>query len=151
MMQTFDFLVTGGKLRVERTYQEINVAGPVADEKWRATDSNGHEHHYADERTEAERGSHYSTLVYVPGPSYYCGDCGDEHEDYAVSHYECRICGEEVQPGSREPNNPEAMVLTQQAAYLNGALVSRERAEQLLSDWMTLEKNDGNRHEVRLG
>ena len=150
MLQTLEFEVAGGILRIERNLTEVNMVSRVADETWRATDSNGHEHAYSAERTDAGHGSHYPTLAYVPGPSYYCGECGDEHEDYAVSHYECRACGEHVQPGSREPRNPEAMVLTGQAAYLNGELITRERAEELLSAAMTEQAGDGAVHEVRL-
>jgi hypothetical protein len=150
MIQTFDFTGTEGTIRIERTLTEINMEGPVADENWHAADSNGHEHAYSAERSAAERGSHYPTLVYVPGPSYYCADCRDEHEDYAVSHYECRICGEHVRPGSREARNPEAMMLTGQAAYLNGEPIGKERAEELLSAWQTAEKSDGNEYQIRL-
>jgi hypothetical protein len=151
MHQTFEFPTAEGTVRVERIYQEINMQGPVADESWRFTDSNGHEHYYSDDRDpEADRGGHYPTLVYVPGPVYYCGDCGDEHEDYAVSRYECRICGETVEPGSREPHNPEALVLTSQAAYLNGELITRERAEDLLSAAETARHGDGNEYRISL-
>lgn len=151
MLQTFDFETAEGTVRVERTYQEVNMQGPVADESWRFTDGNGHEHYYAKEKDpEAEYGSHYPTLAYVPGPSYYCGDCGDEHEDYALSRYECRICGETVEPGSREPHNPEALVLTSQAAYLNGEFITREQAEDLLSAAETARRNDGNVHRISL-
>lgn len=151
MIQTFDFPVADGTVRIERDYTEINTSMPVADEKWRVTDSNGHEHYYGAEKTDAERAAHYPTLIYVPGPSTYCPDCGDEHEDYAVSHFECRMCSETVTPGSREPVNPVAHVLNRQAAYLNGELISKERAERLLSEALTAEKNDGNLHEVSLG
>jgi hypothetical protein len=151
MYQTFDFDVSEGVVRIERDYQEINMQGPVADESWRFTDANGHEHYYREEKDpEAEHGGHYPTLVYVPGPGYYCADCGDEHEDYAVSHCECRACGLTVEPGSREPNNPEALVLTSQAAYLDGELITRERAEELLSAAETARHADGNEYRISL-
>jgi hypothetical protein len=151
MRQTFEFATAEGVVRVERDYQEINVQGPVADESWRFTDGNGHEHCYRGEKDpEAERGGHYPTLVYVPGPDYYCTGCNDEHEDYAVSHYECRICGETVEPGSREPRNPEALMLTRQAAHLDGELITRERAEDLLSAAETARHADGNEYRISL-
>jgi hypothetical protein len=149
MHQAFEFPTAEGTVRIERTYQEINVEGPVADESWRFTDGNGHKHYHSNAK-DAERRGHYPTLVYVPGPEYYCGDCGDEHEDYSVSHYECRICGETVEPGSREPHNPEAFVLTRQAAYLNGGFITRERAEDLLSAAETARHADGNEHRISL-
>jgi hypothetical protein len=148
MLQTFEFAVAEGVIRLERNLAEVNAGGPVADEAWRFTDGSGHEHAYVGKPREPI--DHYPTLAYAPGPSYYCGECGDEHEDYAVSHYECRICGEVIEPGSREPRDPEAMYLTHQALYLNGEPITRERAEALVGYAMTAQKNDGNQYEVNL-
>ena len=148
MHQTFEFAVAGGTIRLERDYTEVNIASRVADERWKFTDSNGHEHSYTSKPR--DHGDHYPTLIYVPGPTYYCADCNDEHEDYAVSRYECRTCGEAIVPGSREPQNPEALVLNRQSIYLNGEPVTKEHAEELLSAAMTAQAPEGEIHEVKL-
>jgi hypothetical protein len=152
VIQTFTWDTPAGELLIERDLAEVNVSSRMADETWHGVDSNGHEHRYADERDPGVgRGSHYPTLIWVPGPSYYCPDCRDEHEDYAVSHYECRLCGEAVEPGAREPRNPEAMVLTRVSAYLGGQLITKERAETMLSEIFTAERDDGATVEFHLG
>ncbi len=148
MHQTFEFAVAEGTVRLERDYTEVNIGSRVADESWRFTDGNGHKHAYIGKPREPI--DHYPTLVYVPGPEYYCAECDDEHEDYAVSHYECRTCGEVIEPGSREPENPEALMLTRQGVYLNGEPITKERAEALVGAAMTAQKNDGNLYEVNL-
>ena len=120
------------------------MRGPMADESWRFADSHGHEHHYSD-----ERGDHYPTLRRVFQEPWYCHDCAEVHEDM-LDHYECLLCGEVIQPGSREPQNPERLMLRSVSAYLNGEYVAKERAEQILSDAKTAQENDGNLYEIKL-
>jgi hypothetical protein len=144
--QAFEFATGQGMLRIERVYTDINMRGPVADERWRFTDSHGHEHYCQ----RSEDGDPYPTLTYVPGPEYSCGECRDDHEDYDVSHYECKICHETVEPGTREARNPEARVMTSAAAYLDGQLISRERAEVIINEMLAAEAGDGSTYKVDL-
>lgn len=135
MIQAFEFGTPDGLLRIERVYQDINVGGPVADEKWRYTDRRGHGHAYS-----RRRGRPYPTLTYKPGPVVWCNDCCERHEDQSLSWFECRACGEVIEPGARPARNPEAQLLVQVASYLDGELVDRERAERALSAMVTLQQ-----------
>lgn len=148
MIQNFEFATDDGVVRIERAYQEISLSSNVADKAWRFTDASGHEHSYR--RRHQPGDDEYPTLAYVAGPSYYCAECGDEHEDYAVSHYECRICGEAVEPGSVPPQNPAGYVLTRQTAYLDGRIIGQQEAEAILSRKATASAGDGNEHVVSL-
>jgi hypothetical protein len=149
VIQTFDFPTPAGTLRMERTYTEVNVEGLVADEKWRFTDSNGHEHAYGE-----TRGDRYPTLRYVVDEwcyrdhGLYGGSDPDGHP--AAGHYECLQCGETIRPGSREARNPERLVLTSVATYLNGEYVPKEEAERILGEAKTAHENDGKRYEYKL-
>lgn len=73
---------------------------PEADPAWRYTDRQGHEHApevYTDQGG-VKRVRDWPSLVSVVEETYWCDECNDEHER---RHRECRICGEQIEPGSR--------------------------------------------------
>lgn len=70
--------------------------GRTANEHWRYTDKAGHEHSYVEDPDD-----HYPTLICVEG-FVWCDCCEACYDGDAVEHYECRICGEEILPGTRD-------------------------------------------------
>lgn len=123
-MATFaHHLDQGSVLEVDREMIEISTGLPQPSKTWKATDSQGHEHAYADGP------DHYPTLR----PEYrefWCPDCHEEHEE---SWLVCRICGEQVTPGTYVDTTPQ--YLPGRTSYLlNGEPITKERAEELMAD-----------------
>lgn len=90
---------------------------PEADPAWRYTDQQGHEH-APEVHTDiggVERVSKWPSLVTVGEETYWCDECSDEHER---THLECRICGEQIEPGSR----PAKPLVIPGARYARGRL-----------------------------
>lgn len=68
------------------------TAGPTRDPRWVGRDSAGHEHR-AD-------GGAYPTLAWVVDRTEPCdGACGDPDHEWIIGHFECKLCGEHVEPG----------------------------------------------------
>lgn len=101
------------------------TAGDLA---WSFTDQAGHEH-----RPAGDQGSvSYPTLTWVPGPVIWCEADGDYHEDYNLSHWECRQCGEQIRPGV--VHNVPFTVQTGPPEYtLNGDRVDQATAEAFIA------------------
>ena len=79
----------------------VTMGVRTADEHWRATDSNGHDHYYK---------SGYPTLDLVIDESHWCdGREGlyshDPHEAVDASHYECKTCRETMEPSTHGPGH----------------------------------------------
>ena len=96
-------------LSVETNMVEITSDWPSPDPHWQATDSNGHTHSYV-----AEHIFIYPSLRLVVDASHWCnGDEGiaphDPHTAVDESHWECRECGEVVEPGMFPPCWPRWM------------------------------------------
>jgi hypothetical protein len=117
-------LEEGAVLEFEQDGRWITNDSPQPDPNWRGVDSNGHEHYYAagDDR--------YPTLVLVAGEPYYCPDCNDEHQD---TWYECRTCGEKVEPGTRIDPTPK-WIAGEMQYTLDGEPISTERANEILTE-----------------
>lgn len=101
------FTMSGRRVDIQVVTEPIDVTSEheTFDPKWRAADSNGHEHYY-----EYEHG--YPTLRYVVDASHWCdGTEGyqrhEPHEQIDEAHYECLICGEHVEPGTLPPYTPQ--------------------------------------------
>lgn len=110
-------------LKVDRETIEVSTALPQASKAWKATDSQGHEHAYADGP------DRYPTLETRFGEPYWCDDCRDEHQD---SWLVCRICGEAVEPGTFVDTSPQ--FLPGRVSYtLNGKPITKDRAEEILT------------------
>uniref|UniRef100_A0A6M3J782 Uncharacterized protein n=1 Tax=viral metagenome TaxID=1070528 RepID=A0A6M3J782_9ZZZZ len=101
---------------------------------WRHTDTAGHEHAWyiggaiATEYHPTER-YELPTLVLIHDPPYY----NEEGDEISQSHYECRFCGEHVNPGTAADTH------TQYAPGLkhyqiNGVSVSPEEFEKRWKD-----------------
>lgn len=77
---------------------EVTSNMPRRDPAWEHTDGQGHNHRYD--------GSELPTLVWVVDTEDYIVDEGDGYwEEYpGTGHYECRQCGEVIQPGMRPPS-----------------------------------------------
>jgi hypothetical protein len=93
---------------------EIDVTSRSATwrESWKATDSNGHEHAY-----DRSGWPPFPTLNEIIDESHWCdGDEGfarhDPHEHVDASHFECKICGELVEPGTDPPFTPKSVAGT---------------------------------------
>lgn len=88
-------------LTFEERGEWVAMGVTTADDKWRGTDSNGHEHYY-------ERG--YPTLDLIVDAEHWCdGREGlyshDPHMAVDESHYECKLCREVVEPGTLPPHH----------------------------------------------
>ncbi len=92
---------------------------------WRFTDAAGHLHH-----CEYDAADHYPTLTRVVEETYWCENCGDEHE---ASRLECRQCGEAIAPGTTGPGVKYVSGIT--TFTLNGEPVSREEAQRVVAEW----------------
>ncbi|MFI8872523.1 hypothetical protein [Streptomyces sp. NPDC055243] len=121
-MATHTVLLEDGELEFENDVEWIYSDLPEPDPNWRGSDSNGHEHHYA------EGPDRYPTLKQVAGEPYWCDSCEDEHVD---TWLECPICGEQVTPGTR-PSSPKPISMGQRY-YWNGEPISHERASEIIS------------------
>lgn len=111
------------ELEVQSDGQWVSSELPVPDPKWRGTDSNGHEHHYADGP------DRYPTLRKMESEPYWCDLCDDEHTDTWLA---CRICGEKVTPGTRAPE--PVWVAGPTRYYLNGESIGEERAQEIFAE-----------------
>jgi len=145
---TIEMALPEGVLLIERTLQEITWED-AADEHWRFTDVNGHEHAFAKQSAEGEvwrkgkrrkdRLTHYPTLRLIIDRRWTCyeehgiGLSAPEPHTVEETHYECRECGERIEPG----HGPGSTTIpTREAAYLDGELISRERRDELLrAEW----------------
>ena len=113
-----------GTLSIEREIIPVHYLSDI-DANWRYTDAHGHEH-YCDYGA----ADHYPTLREVLDETYWCGDCGDEHE---LSHLECRQCGEKIRPGT---TGPGVTYIPGMITYtFNGEIITPERAQQLIDGW----------------
>lgn len=93
------------QVEVEQHWIDVTTNSPKPDESWTFTDAAGHFHAYS---TDKNRGDRYPTLetrVEVVPCSYvdHDPDCSGSN----ITHWHCRICGEEVTPGTRSGIFPE--------------------------------------------
>jgi len=91
------------KLEVEQEWIDVTPSGPTPNERWRTTDSNGHEHYY-------DHG--YPTLDEVIDAQHWCnGTEGfalhDPHMQIDEWHYECKLCREVIEPDYDPPFTPK--------------------------------------------
>lgn len=133
-----DMDFSDGELEIERDGQWVYSNLPEPDPYWRATDSNGHEHAWA------EGADHYPTLRLEYSEPYWCGDCDDEHTD---SWYVCRICGAKVSPGTRSNSGP-VWVGGPTIYRFNGEVISAEQAQEI-SDRYNQRRADEKREALR--
>lgn len=84
-----------GNLRIDTDVQWADSMLPAPDPKWTHIDSNGHFHARGDDQT-------MPTLENRPEHVPCDGSCGTLGgcEGYSESHWHCRICGEECEPGT---------------------------------------------------
>jgi hypothetical protein len=103
----------------------VSSSLPEANPNWRYTDRQGHEHApevYTDSGG-VERVRDWPTLAVVVEEVYWCEECSDEHER---THRACRICGEQIEPGSRTAVPLSIPGLRRIKARLSGGSYSRE-------------------------
>lgn len=84
-----------GTLSIDSNNEVVWLESARPDPDWTGTDSNGHFHARSDDGT-------YPTLVTRAEHVDCDGSCGGvcDGEGYTVFHYDCAVCGEEVQPGT---------------------------------------------------
>lgn len=88
---------------------------------WAWTDDAGHAH-----RADPDAVVPWPTLTYVAGPAVWCAECRDEHEDFAVSRWECARCGQAARPRTGVRSR---RIATGPAEYrIDGEPVSGEQA-----------------------
>ncbi|NED31143.1 hypothetical protein [Streptomyces sp. SID8499] len=122
-MGVYSLQLEDGELEFKNSGTWVASDLPQPDPRWRVTDSNGHEHYSSDGP------DRYPTLKSVAAEPYWCADCQDEHVD---TWYECRICGEKIEPGTRIDSTPK-WVSTGSRYYWNGEPISTERANEILA------------------
>jgi hypothetical protein len=103
-MNTSTFSGNGWTLTVEREDIRIDYyEGVEPDPNWSFVDANFHGHRYVEEAPAdmpPDAPAHYPTLRLLVS-SYYCGEHDEDHESYTRV---CRLCGEEIVPGTRRAN-----------------------------------------------
>lgn len=73
-----------------------SMGGTESDPDWHLIDAQGH-HHWCSKKEE----NHYPTLIEVTEPgSEYIDEDGEEYGP--VTHLECAVCGEIIEPGRKE-------------------------------------------------
>jgi hypothetical protein len=82
-----------GELEIDRNPQVVWSDSPKADRSWTFVDQAGHFHAY-------DMDGELPTLENEPEHVDCDGACGGHCEGYSVPHYLCRICREEIHPGS---------------------------------------------------
>lgn len=92
----------GWTITIHRHGQWLQMGVVTADTGWRSTDANGHEHYWED--------NGYPTLNFVVDAEHWCdGREGmynhDPHMAIDQSHYECKVCGVTVDPGTHGPEH----------------------------------------------
>lgn len=119
----------GWELEYHQPVEYVTYGVPTGNERWRALDSNGHEHHW---------GHGYPTLNHVVDVEHWCdGDEGiaphDPHMAVDESHYECKACGERVEP-KMDPPNMAKPVLGQPWGELSGPTAAGAWVKLRLTD-----------------
>lgn len=94
-MATFANAGDGHSYRMECEPIEVTSLGPRPDPNWTFTDAAGHEH-------DAKRELLDWLQDDPDDPPFYFDVDGDEHN--ADSHWECRLCGEWIEPGTTGPS-----------------------------------------------
>jgi hypothetical protein len=121
-----------GELIISRDLIRVDYLSDL-DRNWEFTDAAGHQHH-----CDYDAADHYPTLRDVTDGAYWCGDCREEHGD---SHWECRLCGEHIQPGLTGPGTIYRPGMI--SATFNGHPVSMEQASQILARYKQEMENRG--------
>lgn len=85
--------VTFTEIEFEITHEEIRSELPEWDPNWRYVDRAGHGHFGS-----SEAGKPLPTLVWTITRTYWCEDCGDEHDE---GEWRCPHCEEAITPGTR--------------------------------------------------
>jgi hypothetical protein len=111
-----------GELTIETEMVDVTSNLPRPDKNWRFTDENGHEHYWQD--------NDWPTLVTVVDETYWCEDCGDDHQN---THLACAICGVTVEPGMVRPPGHREFVPGRKAYYLDGEPITEERANEIIN------------------
>src|SRR5260221_6154198 len=145
--QTADVALTEGLLRIETVMQQVTWED-APDELWAFTDAQGHHHLYQGRQVQGELDdrakhkkhrevtgwTHYATLVLVIDSRRFCD--GHEgvynHDPHWVeeTHYECRQCGQVIEPG----HGPwSKLIPSSRTAYLDSERITKERADELIT------------------
>lgn len=122
----------GRTFRVERETIDATCQNR-ADETWTRVDAAGHEHFWT---FDCVRGAYrpdakaeVPTLRWVvDGTEYW-----EDGEPYQVGHYECKVCGEHVTPGTCADTNRQ-WIAGLAHCYINDEPVSRETFEAAFRD-----------------
>jgi hypothetical protein len=107
--------VSSYDVEVDQEYIDVTSERPSPNERWRHTDSNGHEHRY-------DHG--YPTLEFVVDAEHWCdGTEGfalhDPHMHVDEGHYECQECRERIEPKMDPPYTPKS-IPGLRSAYITG-------------------------------
>jgi hypothetical protein len=114
-----------GELRIESEPIRFTTLGrPAPDPKWRYTDARGHKHH--------REASEWPTLRWVVDRTYWCETCLDEHGE---GHYECRKCGEHIEPGMVMEPPATKFIPGPKRYYLDGEEVTEDEAREFGAQW----------------
>jgi hypothetical protein len=116
-----------GELRLEVDMIDVTSALPRPDPRWTYTDQAGHQHRY----DKTAPGHYYPTQVVVTEEPYWCPDCHDEHSD---SHYECPLCGEEIEPGLVSAPLYREYMPGLASYYLNDEPITKDEYERLVAE-----------------
>lgn len=108
-----------GTLRIEREIMLIGAGFPEDDRAWRHADAHGHEHRWEDGD---DRWPTLRWVVDAPG--------GDGYPD--EGHWECRECGDHVEPGIRIRTHDRRVPVSTDY-YLNDEPITENDARALLA------------------
>jgi hypothetical protein len=118
-------------LEMRREAIEVTSNLPQPDPDWKFTDAAGHKHHHGTDPMDR-----YPTLVWEHTGSHWCEDCRDDH---VKGHYICRLCREEVVPGTKI-DNWRKYIPGMVEYLLDGEPISKEEAEAFIESVKNGEK-----------
>jgi hypothetical protein len=105
---------------------EVTSLGPREDPAWTFTDANGHAHATADG---------YPSLVWIVDEEDYVVFEDGYPEEYPGSgHYECRECGEHIQPGMRGPSPYREFIPGPCYYELDGEPITEEQYREIVAE-----------------
>lgn len=119
---TNTFTTPAFSIRSETQMIDVTSNAPRRDPDWTYIDHNKHLHTLA-------KGL-WPTLTWIIDETYWCTTCGDEH---ANGHWECRECGERIEPGMIGPSGHVEKIRGLTSYYLDDQEITEDEAAAIMA------------------